>query len=269
MGKMRERGCARRRARPNERANERATRRGSAKVGKSRRVPSYRGSAPTGRNCLLRHGGVPRGTKCIRLVPVLVNHMERTDADGGMEETRDGVDAGVAGKAHHPSGAFLVGASPSLLAGRAVRLFALLRGLREGIARHEGEDRVVVVVDVVRVRSVGLCGRLGATSAHGERARGDDWRRRPRHGRGSGVTSATMVGEDREEVVATRRRRPGRDARARARADGERARRPDPRGRAAEKEAHVNMSGLCREDAPSGARDFQRRAPRTRLRFAS
>ena len=135
------------------------------------------------------------------------------------------------GKAHHPSGAFLVGASPSLLAGRAVRLFALLRGLREGIARHEGEDRVVVVVDVVRVRSVGLCGRLGATSAHGARARGDDWRRRPRHGRGSGVTSATMGGEDREEVVATRRGRPGRDARARARADGERARRPDPRGR--------------------------------------
>ena len=98
MEKMRERGCARRRARPNERANERATRRGSAKVGKSRRVPSYRGSAPTERNCLHRHGGVPRGTKCIRLVPVLVNHMERTDADGGMEETRDGVDAGVAGK---------------------------------------------------------------------------------------------------------------------------------------------------------------------------
>ena len=28
-------------------------------------------------------------------------------------------------------------------------------------------------------------------------------------------------------------------------------------GAAAEKEAHVNMSGRCREDAPSGARDFQ------------
>ena len=194
MGKMRERGCARRRARPNERANERATRRGSAKVGKSRRVPSYRGSAPTERNCLLRHGGVPRGTKCIRLVPVLVNHMERTDADGGMEETRrDGVDAGVAGKGAIRLARFsLARRRPSSQDARCP--LCAPPGFARRIARHEGEDRVVVVVDVVRVRSVGLCGRLGATSAHGARARGDDWRRRPRHGRGSGVTSATMVG---------------------------------------------------------------------------
>ena len=140
-----------------------------------------------------------------------------------------------------------------------MRLFALLGGLREGIARHEGEDGVfvVVVVDVFRVRAAGRRGRLGATSAHGARARGDDWRRRPRHGRGSGVTRATMGGEDREEVVSTRRGRPGRDARARARADGERARRDDPRGRRRRGGAHANMSGRCLEDAPSGARVCQ------------
>ena len=138
-----------------------------------------------------------------------------------------------------------------------MRLFALLRGLREGIARHEGEDRIVVVVDVVRVRAVGLCGRLGATSAHG-RAR------------------AAMIGDaahDTDGVPALPARRWWeRTARRSSRRVGDalgatHARAPAPTvnarvartraGAAAEKEAHVNMSGRCREDAPSGARDFQ------------
>ena len=260
----RARGWTRTRARRNERTNERTKRttwRGGSRVGKSRlRVPSYRCSAPTERNCLLRHGGVPRGTKCIRLVPVLVNHMERAGAGGGMEGTRDRVDADVGN-------------------GRTIRLarFSLAR------RRPSSQD-----ARCASLRSSGVCakGSLGTKArmassssssssmcfAFARPVAADVLARHPRTGRARAATIGDAAHDTDGVPALPARRWEERTARRSSRRVGDalgetHARAPAPTanarvettraGAAAERGAHANMSGRCLEDAPSGARVCQ------------
>lgn len=263
MEENRARGWTRTRARRNERTDERTkrtTRGGGSRVGKSRlRVPSYRCSAPTERNCLLRHGGVPRGTKCIRLVPVLVNHMELAGAGGGMEGTRDRVDDADGN-------------------GRTIRLarFSLAR------RRPSSQD-----ARCASLRSSGVCakGSLGTKArmasssssssmcfAFARPVAADVLARHPRTGRARAATIGDAAHDTDgvpalparrwEERIARRSSRRVADAlgatHARAPAPPANARVETTRaGAAAERGAHANMSGRCLEDTPSGARVCQ------------